>query len=167
MNVAIYCDGSCPNNRRVGKDNPAGWGFVVVKRVSIFDHKAGHVIHEAWGRVVTDSLRGQYRGAEKGSNNTAELTAVLEAMLWISDRRKRESIERAAIFTDSKYAKMMISGQWKFDLPDDTENRELVKACREVFEEVDPRLRHVAGHAGNLHNERADVLARRGAESGD
>ena len=42
-----------------------------------------------WGWVVTDAASPLYLGAEKGSNNTAEMCAVAEAFLWLLEGRRK------------------------------------------------------------------------------
>ena len=43
-----------------------------------------------WGPVITDSAAGHFAGATHGSNNTGELTAVVESFRWILDRVEKE-----------------------------------------------------------------------------
>ena len=78
--VLAYTDGSCPNNRVISADNPAGWGFVVSPVLyDPFPHALPTV---QWitshGRVRTDPDAPEHAGAEVSSNNTAELQALLE-----------------------------------------------------------------------------------------
>jgi hypothetical protein len=40
-----------------------------------------------FGRVVTAAEQPFFLGADKGSNNTGELSAVVEALLWVNDVR--------------------------------------------------------------------------------
>ena len=51
---------------------PAGWGFCYVLE---------GVWHDAYGPVPTDPTHRLFVGAQVGSNNTGELTAILEALL--------------------------------------------------------------------------------------
>lgn len=156
-NVAIYCDGSCPNNRKPSPENPAAWAFVVVKRIDIFIHKKGYEIARAAGRVVTDPTARGYDGAEHGSNQTAELTAAIRALQWAQVHR--EDLGRVALFTDSKYVKRLLLRQWKHDDEGEMENKALVLKARELQEDVDARIRWVKGHAGIYWNEEADEAA--------
>ncbi len=52
----------------------AGWGAVVIQNEKL--------IHELFGPVVIDPMDVYYIGAEKKSNNTAELTAIMEVTLF-------------------------------------------------------------------------------------
>jgi len=158
-NVALYCDGSCPNNRKPSRDNPASWAFVAVRRVDIFDHRAGHEIARASGRVITDPDARGYDGAEHGSNQTAELTAAIRALQWAQVNRKE--IGRIALFTDSKYVKNLLLRQWKHDDEGEMENKALVLKARALQDDVDTRVRWVKGHVGIHWNEEADDAAHR------
>ena len=67
-----YTDGGCPNNRTVSASNPAGWGFCFRMQSDIsLDWM------RAFGPVLTNPDNPQYGGAEVGSNNTAELQAII------------------------------------------------------------------------------------------
>ena len=57
---------------------PAGWGFVLVD--------GDFPKHEARGPVQTDTRSAYYLGAQVGSNNTGELSALMEAMLYCLGR---------------------------------------------------------------------------------
>lgn len=164
-NVAVYCDGSCLDNRKPSPDTPAGWGFVVVKRLDVFDHRAGHEITRAFGPVITRPGVG-YLGAEHGSNQTAELSAMLMALTWIRTNRELLHLGRVAVFTDSKYAQKMTMRQWKYDDSGEMENKALVLRARELQDDVDARIRWVKGHAGFHWNEVADEIAQRGVQDG-
>ena len=47
-------------------------------------HEDGHIVHEDLGVVCTDPEKDEYDGAEVRSNNTAEITAMIRALRWIS-----------------------------------------------------------------------------------
>ena len=79
----IYVDGSCEENQNVTARTPAGWGFCVVDGDSGLGRGGGSVIAERSGPVVTDPSAGDFLGAEVGSNNTAELSAIAHAARWI------------------------------------------------------------------------------------
>ena len=85
-----------------------------------------------------------------GTNNIAELSAIKIGLESIKDRSLP-----VTIFSDSQYAIKSISGEWN-----GPSNRELIREIQEIlngFESVD--LKWIRGHAGNLHQERADYLA--------
>jgi ribonuclease HI len=122
--IIIYADGACSGN-----PGPAGIGVVL---------QDGAVRKEL----------SQYLG--QGTNNIAELTALLEAANVI------EAPERPVrMHTDSKYAIGVLSQGWKAKA-----NQELVARAKQALARLkDLQLIHVPGHAGVLLNERADALA--------
>jgi len=122
--ILVYADGACRGN-----PGPAGLGVVMVwdERCRELSEFLGH-----------------------GTNNIAELTAILraaEAALPLG--------RPLHLYTDSSYSIGVLSKGWKAK-----KNIELVaeaKAALARLEEV--RLFHVPGHAGVPLNERADELA--------
>ena len=130
--IIVYADGACSGN-----PGPAGIGVVV---------QDGSVRREL----------SMYLG--QGTNNIAELTAILEAARVI------EQPERPLrIHTDSKYSIGVLSLGWKAKA-----NQELVAQVRHALKRFpDLELIHVPGHAGVLLNERADVLAVQAVKSGE
>lgn len=130
--IIVYADGACSGN-----PGPAGIGVVV---------QDGNVRREL----------SQYLG--HGTNNIAELTAILEAARVI------EQPERPVrIHTDSRYSIGVLSMGWKAKA-----NQELVAQVKHALKRfTDLELIHVPGHAGVLLNERADVLAVQAVKSGE
>jgi len=122
--IIIYADGACSGN-----PGPAGIGVVL---------QDGSTRKEL----------SQYLG--QGTNNIAELTAILEAANII------DSPERPVrLHTDSKYAIGVLSQGWKAKA-----NQELIARAKQALSRFeDFELIHVPGHAGVLLNERADALA--------
>jgi ribonuclease HI len=123
--VVVYADGACSGN-----PGPAGLGVVVIDGPSRIE-------------------RSEYLG--RGTNNVAELTAVMRALEAVPDRSRP-----VAIHTDSQYAIGVLSLGWKAK-----KNRELIEQIRQMLRErPDVRFVHVRGHSGIPLNERADELAR-------
>lgn len=122
--IIVYADGACSGN-----PGPAGIGVVV---------QDGPVRREL----------SKFLGV--GTNNIAELSAIMEAALLI------EQPERPVrIHTDSKYAIGVLSMGWKAKA-----NQELIARVKQALVRLkDLQLIHVPGHAGVVLNERADVLA--------
>jgi len=122
--IIVYADGACSGN-----PGPAGIGVVV---------QDGSVRREL----------SQFLG--RGTNNIAELTALLEAAAVIEDPARP-----VRMHTDSKYAIGVLSMGWKAKA-----NQELVARVKQALTRFsDLELIHVPGHAGVLLNERADTLA--------
>lgn len=122
--VIVYADGACSGN-----PGPAGLGVVLIdgpRRVEL----------------------SEYLGV--GTNNIAELTAVLRALGEIERERPM------MIYTDSQYTIGVVQKGWKAKA-----NQELVAELREALaSRPATRLAYVPGHSGVLLNERADALAR-------
>jgi len=122
--IIVYADGACSGN-----PGPAGIGVVL---------QDGGVRREL----------SQYLG--QGTNNIAELTAILEAAQII------EQPERPVrIHTDSRYAIGVLSQGWKAKA-----NQELIARVKQALTRLsDLELIYVPGHSGVVLNERADALA--------
>ena len=152
--IEAYTDGSCPNNRAVSRDNPAGWGWCLR---TIENNTPGNWVHAA-GFVSTDPDSSIYGGAEVGSNNTAELQALIELLDYLL--RSPPSLP-VKIFTDSQYCLDIMLG-----VSHPSTHVRLVTllgkywkaSCAQLQISVDK----VPGHAGVEGNEIADRLALRG-----
>jgi len=151
----IYVDGSCEENRNVTADTPAGWGFCVVSGDTGLGRGRGHIRHEVCGPVVTRSGSEGYLGAEIGSNNTAELSAIAQATRWLLESGEEQEV---VIRSDSQYALNIASGEWRAK-----KNKALAKRTQELWNEVSSLRKlsgeHIRAHRGHRWNERADHLA--------
>ena len=121
----------------------------------------GEITIEKSGKVITENKSKEFVGAEVGSNNTAELTAIAEALRWLlTEGGGDEAIIRA----DSQYAGNLASGAWKAKA-----NRALVAHVQELWSAVSGlrplSWEHVRAHRGHRWNERADHLALRKAQN--
>tara|TARA_B100000586_G_scaffold175136_1_gene127955 strand:+ start:4685 stop:5224 length:540 start_codon:yes stop_codon:yes gene_type:complete len=151
----IYVDGSCSENRNVTATTEAGWGFCVIEGDSGTGNGKGVLFDEMLGEVVTDPVAEDFLGAEVGSNNTAELSAVAHALRWLLTQ---EGVIAATIRGDSEYALNISSGAWKAKA-----NLEFAKRVQSLWNEVSLHMElcgeHIAAHRGHRWNERADHLA--------
>jgi|TARA_B100000287_G_scaffold52521_1_gene46269 ribonuclease HI len=157
--VSVYVDGSCEDNQNVSPSSKAGWGYCVIEGDSGFGRGKGRLVHESSGRVITNPEEGEFIGAEVGSNNTAELSAIAHALRWVLS----ESVEgRVVILSDSTYAGNISSGVWKAKA-----NLNLARQVQKLWKEVmtlsELSWRHIKAHSGHRWNERADHLAYRAA----
>jgi ribonuclease HI len=128
--VEIYTDGACSGN-----PGPCGIGIVMKygRKVKEYSQCLGH-----------------------GTNNIAELTAVLKALKMV----KKPELP-VVIYTDSQYALGVLTMGWKA-----RENKGLIlQVLEEMRRFSDLRIVKVEGHADVPLNERADELARGSIES--
>lgn len=122
--LVAYTDGACSGN-----PGPAGLGVVL--------------LHGKERRELSE-----YLGV--GTNNVAELTAILRAV------EAFEAELPLVVHTDSQYAIGVLTKGWKPKV-----NQELIARIKEQMKRVTRvQLVYVPGHAGVPLNERADALAR-------
>lgn len=124
--IIIYTDGAC-----TGNPGPMGLGVVIVDR--------------GQRRELSE-----YLGT--GTNNIAELTAILRALQAIpADQRDRAVF----VHSDSAYSIGLLTQGWKAKA-----NQELVAELRALCARfADLHFVKVKGHSGVPENERADQLA--------
>jgi ribonuclease HI len=134
--VVLYTDGGADPN-----PGPGGWGAVL--------------LHTASGKRV--ELSG---GEPHTTNNRMELTAAIRSLEALKQRCE------VHLFTDSQYLRKgvtlwlpgWIARGWKRK-DGVLQNEDLWRRLAELVAEQDVHWEWVKGHAGNLHNERADELA--------
>ena len=141
----FFTDGSGSKGRCIAK-TPAGWGWCTSREGTWT---------EAKGPVITTSDHTAFLGANVGSNNTGELTAIAEAILYALENQYTSVVIR----TDSQWSINVISGKWRPKTHHSLINyiRGLVKhpALKTTFH-------WVKAHAGTEGNEKADKLAKQG-----
>lgn len=138
--VVIYADGACKGN-----PGPGGWG--------------------AWIRY--DEHEKELFGAESlTTNNRMELTAVIRAL---------EALKRPCkikVYTDSVYVQKGISEwiigwkarNWRTSDKKPVKNDDLWRELDVLVQQHQIQWIWVKGHAGDVGNERADMLANKGVE---
>jgi ribonuclease HI len=128
----IYTDGACSGN-----PGPAGVGVYLQRATEIVE-------------------LSEYIGS--GTNNIAELTAILRALQHLEDA---DHDSRIHLYTDSGWSLGVLIGGWKAKT-----NLELIDEIRERMAKF-PKLEllKVKGHAGLEGNEEADRLATMAARS--
>ena len=138
--IQIWTDGACSGN-----PGPGGWGVLLV---------AGTRRKELYG------------GAPDTTNNRMELQAAIEAL----NALKKPS--KVTLNTDSTYVKDGLTkwihgwkkNGWKTAAKKPVKNKDLWQALDEACASHEIKWVWVKGHAGDEGNEKADELARRGAE---
>lgn len=127
--IHVWTDGAC-----TGNPGPAGLGVVII------DGKEQRELSEYLGQ---------------GTNNIAELMAILRGLEEVRDRERP-----VIVYSDSAYSIGLLSKNWKAKA-----NQELVERLRQLTKGfTDLRFVKVAGHAGVALNERVDYLARMAVE---
>ena len=136
--ITIYTDGACSGNPGIG-----GWGAVILEsnKEDIF-------------------LNG---GSNNTTNNRMELTSAIEALKYFEDQ------QTITLITDSKYVKDGIQSWiknwkkngWKTAAKKTVKNKELWIELDQLISRHTISWEWVKGHDGNVHNEKADYLARR------
>ncbi|MEM6556744.1 MAG: ribonuclease HI [Pseudomonadota bacterium] len=138
--IQIWTDGACSGN-----PGPGGWGALLI---------AGKRRKEIYG------------GEPDTTNNRMELMAAIEALNTL----KKASY--VTLHTDSTYVKDGLTkwihgwkkNGWKTAAKKPVKNKDLWQALEKACARHEIKWVWVKGHAGDEGNEKADELARRGAE---
>ena len=121
--IHVWTDGGANPN-----PGPAGIGVVIV------DGDQHHELSEYLGQ---------------GTNNIAELMAIMRGLEQVTDRKRP-----VIVYSDSQYSIGLLTQSWKAKA-----NQELVAKLRALCKQfTDLRFVKVAGHAGIPLNERTDQL---------
>ena len=141
----FYTDGSGSSGRCTARSK-AGWGWTIQQDEGWY---------EAYGPVVTDPDHNAYRGAGVGSNNTGEVSAIIEALMYAY----KEGYTEVHIKSDSQWAINAITGKWKTK-----HHKEMITLAKNMTKlpQFKVKLHWVKAHAGVEGNERADALANKG-----
>lgn len=139
--IFIYTDGAAKGN-----PGPGGYGAVL-----LFNNK---------GEILRKELSEGFR---RTTNNRMELLAVVRAL---------EALKVAGIpvqiFSDSKYVVDAVEKGWIWSWQKkgfkDKKNPDLWQRYISLHLKYKPKFNWVKGHAGNIENERCDVLAVQAAE---
>ncbi len=138
--IEIFTDGSCSGN-----PGPGGWGVLLRWR--------GHE-------------KELYGGVGKTTNNRMELMAAIRGIETLKPG------SRAVLVTDSAYVRDGITewihgwkrNGWKTAAKKPVKNEDLWRRLDAALADHEVEWRWVRGHTGHADNERADALARKGAE---
>ena len=164
--LVAYTDGSCPNNRTVGPDSPAGWGFATYVSTSPFsDHlEVANDWTLSYGMVKTMPLDASVLVPLDGSKNTGEMKAIIELFDYVLCYSHLPLGSEVRILIDSQYVIRSLLGD---QLP--STHHQLVELAQQYFTALRTihyvQLVKVSSHVGVPGNEWADVLANRGVSS--
>lgn len=116
-----------------------------------------------WAWVDQNGRRFDSGGAASGTNQIAELTAILQAILAYPGDEPMliESDSQYAIRCSSEWLPGWKRKGWRTASGGQISNLELIQQIdKALTQRVGPvRFRWVRGHVGNMFNERADTLA--------
>ena len=138
--IEIFTDGACSGN-----PGPGGWGVLLRWR--------GHE-------------KELYGGVCKTTNNRMELMAAIRGIETLKPG------SRVVLVTDSAYVRDGITewihswkrNGWKTAAKKPVKNEDLWRRLDTALADHEVEWRWVRGHTGHADNERADALARKGAE---
>jgi ribonuclease HI len=145
--VVAYTDGACIKN----PGGPAGWSALLWAAVDAVD---GKILPEA----PCLERYGHIPKSPTTTNNRAEISAVLAVLSLAPPTLPLK------IYSDSEYTIKVAMGTYQMKA-----NPDLWEIYRELcrYRKQAPTFEWVRGHAGQLHNERADELAGWGAFNKD
>ena len=112
--------------------------------------------------VVTKAYDKRYLGASRETNNTGELTAIGELMVWLLEEAPDNGEAEVDARYDSKYA----ADQTRAKTTTNTNGVLVAKLQRLVRQVEEKRVlswTHVYGHTNEHGNEIVDRLAKKGA----
>ena len=150
VHTKIFTDGGCEPN-----PGEAGSGVAVYR---------DNVLEELWYGLYNPN----------GTNNTAELNALHQALMMAKDEQKKQ--QSVAIFCDSKYSIQCVT-QWAVGWEKkgwkkaggEIKNLELIQEMYACYQEIGHKIKvlHVNGHVGVEGNELADRMSIMAIEQGD
>ena len=144
------------------------WGVVVLQKNVAAQHPT--VVAELFGPVETSPFNPYYIGALDKTNNTAELTAAYQALLYLHNAG---GLEPALIVADSEVALNAMDGyralfegvpETPVQASGTSVNVVITMTVRRLYSAEQQRrgaaaLAHVHSHTGDYANDRADSLA--------
>ena len=163
--TTAYCDGAY-NQDSGGGLWKGGFGYTILRGGDGREDALAIVVARGMGGVTTDQAAPVFLGATHHTNNTAELTALAEAMRWLIDVDP-EPYKSVLLRPDSQYAMGVAIG----DISPKA-NDELAQNTRMLFQQLHTQRRgkarwaHVKGHSDNIWNDDVDALAGMGAAEG-
>ena len=156
--LVIYPDGAY-NQAKGGGTQQAGFGVVFVRGGDGLADEDARELDCMSGPVTINPSMPTFLGAPQHTNNTGELTALMEGILWALNEDPEPS-SAVLIKPDSEYVMAAATGDIQPD-----ENIDMVKRLRHMYKTLltqrDGRVRwaHVPSHSQHKWNDRVDHLA--------
>ena len=156
-NHIIYTDGSCSNNHTKKEKRVGGWAFVILDN----------------SFTETDSNSGKVNN--QPTNNSMEIKAVIESLLFLKKQNKTNEKKHIEIVTDSTYVKDNIGNmiKWKnnkWTKKGQIKNLELWKELSELVSLFYIDWRWTKSHKredvndrDSIYNNRVDKMAKKEA----
>ena len=138
----------------------AEWGIAIFIRENGEEHNPRKLTTGFFGPVEVKHTATHFLGAELGSNNTGELSAICEGLKWLLQHERTG--KPVAIYYDSKYAAKITTGEFTAE-----SNKYLAAKARALLNKVknnrEIRFDHIKEHSNDEGNDAADELANSGA----
>ena len=124
-----------------------------------------YLVMKRYGRVVTSNASDWFIGATRETNNTGEISAFIEAMLFVLFETTLACDFSITFVFDSLLSGSQTMGHWR--VSDNSVNFELARNANALWKALNPEHapiygRWVRAHRGNRFNERVDKLAKKG-----
>ena len=153
---SIYTDGGCDDGR-------AGWAYAVVTGGDGKEDEDAEIATEGYGPVVADAGHPAYIGARRHTNNTAELTAIGEALHALLNEEAQPAETSGVVRTDSEVAAALMTGA-----ATGGPNAKLAAWVHAKWKQLRAKhggritWRHVKGHSGHRWNNHVDEQCKKG-----
>ena len=157
----MYTDGGCITKLKAKrfsqKDAVAGFGVTILNELD-------EEIDKLQGKVILNPNHQHFVGALRKTNTTAEMTAIIEALIEAMDPKYADK-DHIIIHTDNEYCMKLANG-----LCNARENRLLAATMLHMLMTLKERKRYVdvmwvKGHNDHGANDRADELATEACKS--
>jgi len=134
--ISIWTDGGASGN-----PGPMRWGF----------------ISDEVGNIHRPTIKSFNSGDEVGTNNTAEMLGILEAMKWLEKEIFRDEYVRVVLHTDSKLAQNWIGDKWKCNF----DHIQVIRAkiweimgriCNDPNKDVEILVKHIPREENKAHD---------------
>ena len=184
MNIKIYTDGGCSGN-----PGPGGWAYVILAVEAPPKRRAGTIPRRTTKQPVEQVIAEKFGAEENTTNNRMELVAVIKALeklgaldtegtLEAGTLATRESLGTRAkreivVYTDSQYVQKGITEwillwkkrNWLNSYKEPVKNRDLWQKLDTLASRFPITWQWVKGHAGDLYNERCDLMTQEAVRS--